>query len=209
MSRGPRLRTALILDDEQERRSDMSEELAVHGVTSQQAATLEEAIRKLAADRYDLILCDMVLCDPPGTATPAVRGYLAVCYALARHPSSLVVQLSSHQRWVHPGAVLAQWWPQEVADLVYGANGVRVPLDGGHGCPWTKLQEAGAATPARRADVVQVLYDLPVIGELRRPLRLDPALAALKRAADDGCEWGRALADVRSALFPGLNHDRC
>src|SRR5438105_4435174 len=90
MSRAPRLRTALILNDEQKFGSDMCEQLADHGVVSQQAATLEEAIRKLAAARYDLIVCDMVLCDPPGSATPAVLGYLAVCYALARHPASVV-----------------------------------------------------------------------------------------------------------------------
>src|SRR5437764_14915723 len=82
VSRHPVLHTALVLDDDGERRGEMCERLHDLHVSAEPAATLGEAIRKLTARRYELVLCDMVLCDPPGSPTPAIRGYLAVCYAL-------------------------------------------------------------------------------------------------------------------------------
>lgn len=199
--RAPVLRTALVLDDEPELRQETCDELERRAVEVQQAATVGEAIRKLAARPYDLVLCDVVLCEPPGTATPAPRGYLAVCYALARHPASVVVQASTLQRWQHPGAVLTTGSAQEVADLVHGAQGVRA--EGDSGCPWAKLLEAEAAAPGQRPEAARSLLRLPVMEELRRSLGLADAFEAVELAAHDGSAWRRALCDLRSALFPG------
>jgi len=208
MIQARRLRTALILDDEEERRTDMSRGLARHEVMSQEASTLAEAIRLMRSSSPDLILCDMVLCDPPGAANPALRGYLAVCYALERHPGSVVVQASTLRRWVHPGAVLANWRVQEVADIVCGFEGLRVPPGGGSGCPWKMLREVETAPPGERAGAVAVLLGLPVMEELGGCPELGPPLEMLEQAAHDGRDWERALAAVRAALFPGVDDGR-
>lgn len=202
MTGRPVLRTALVLNDEDDHANVMRKELQDHGVVIDRAATLPEAIGKLAARRYDLVVCDVVLCDPPGGSTPAPTGYLAVCYALARHPDSVVVQASTHRRWVHPGAVLTDWTPQVVADLVYGAAGPTEESYGG--CPWSKLLDAEAATTSQRANAARDLLRLPFVDGLRGTLGLDDLFEAVELAAHDSREWRRALCDLRTTLFPGV-----
>jgi hypothetical protein len=198
-----RPRRALILDDEAERRHQMRDGLLDHGVTCDEAATVAEAIGRLVAATYDLVVCDMILCDPPGAANPALRGYLAACFALTR-PGSLVVQASSLRRWAHPGAVLTNWSVAEVADLVYAGAGIppRQSTDGG--CPWVALQRVTAAPPRQRQDAVQELLELPVVRELESAL--GPALGTLEDAAHGLGDWGIALAATWRALFPGAGY---
>ncbi len=207
-SQGLRLRTALILDDERERRTHMREGLLDHGVKCHEAATLSEAIGRLASSRYDLVVCDMVLCDPPGAANPAFRGYLAVCYALAQRPPGVVVQASSLRRWAHPGSVLANGSVAEVVDLVYGWPGVRAHSESDGGCPWLGLELAAAAAPERRAEAVSSLLRQPVVRELEDTAGLAPVLDVLNDAANGLGEWDQALCHARRTLFPGGCHGR-
>jgi CheY-like chemotaxis protein len=196
-------RSALILDDEADKRVAMREGLADHGVVSDEADTLEEAIRHLASSSYDLVVCDLILCDPPDAANPALRGYLAVCFALAR-PNAIVVQASALRRWAHAGAVLTNWKVDEVANLVYGAPGIPGGLSGDGGCPWWALNRAAAARagPARAAAAAD-LAQLPIVRELEGSLDLSPALEALEDAAEGVGDWSAAVAAARCALFPG------
>jgi hypothetical protein len=197
-------RSALILDDELARRVEMREGLLDHGLASDEAATLEEAILRLAASSYDLVVCDLVLCDPPHAANPALRGYLAVCFALSR-PNGIVVQASALRRWAHPGAALANWRVDEVANLVYGAPGIPGRQSGDGGCPWWALERAAGAGagPDRTAAAAEVVQ-LPIVRELEGSLQLGPVLEALEDAAEGLGDWSAAVAAARFALFPGV-----
>ncbi len=202
-ARAARPRRALILDDEADRRHEMCEGLLDHGVVGEEAATLGEAISRLATSSYDLVVCDLILCDPPDAANPALRGYLAVCFALARPDVVMVVQASSQRRWVHPGAVLTNWRVEEVANLVYGSPGIPARQRSDGGCPWFALEWVAGAAPARRRDAVERLARLPIVRELEGSLGLGPALAALEDAAEGLEDWPAAVASARCALFPG------
>jgi CheY-like chemotaxis protein len=197
-----RMRSALILDDEVDRRLAMQEGLREHGVASQLAATLEEAIRRLASFSYDLVVCDLILSDPPEAANPALRGYLAACYALA-HSRAVVVQASSMRRWAHPGAVLTNFRVEEVANLVYGSTGIPTWQSDDGGCPWGLLQRAAGAAPDQRRAVAGELAGLPIVLELQSSLQLGPRLDALEDAAEGQGDWGGAVAAVGGVLFPG------
>jgi len=198
-----RLRRALILDDEPERRTEMRDGLLDHGVVSDEADTVEDAIRKLLTSSYDLAVCDMVLCDPPGAANPALRCYLAVCFAFSPPGPMVVVQASSMRRWAHTGAVLTYWRAEEVADLVYGCTGIPVQDSGDGGCPWAALRRVAAAVPERRDDAIRELLRLPILRELESSDEMGPALAALEDAAGDAGRWESVLAGAWRALFPG------
>jgi hypothetical protein len=207
MRAADRPRRALLLDDEHERRTEMREGLADHGVMCDEVATLEEALRRLVVSTYDLVVCDLVLCDPPEAANPALRGYLAVCFALA-HSTALVVQASSMRRWAHAGALLTNWRVDEVANVVYGSSGIpaRQSVDGG--CPWSGLLRLAGAAPGERPSAVSDLARLPIVRELESSLELSPMLAALEDAADGTGDWDAALAGIGGALFPGVGHVR-
>jgi hypothetical protein len=204
---GPRICQALILDDETERRAEMCHALRGHGVACHGVGSLAAAIERLSAADYDMVVCDMVLTDPPGAANPALRGYLAVCYALSRAGSPLVVQASSLRRLVHPGSVLTNWRAGEVVDLVYGSTGI--PTGDGHdgGCPWAALRLVAASAPDRRPAAVCELLELPVVRDLEGPADLGSVLGALEDAAFGHGDWNAALAAVRQALFPGASDD--
>ena len=195
-----RLHTALIVDDEEERRHDMRDGLREHGVACDEAATVEEAIRRLVSAPYDLVVCDMILCDPPGAANPELRGYLAVCFALSK-PGALVVQASSLRRWAHAGAVLTNWRADEVAELVYGCAGIPPSRSADGGCPLEALRQVTAATLARRRDAVANLLAVPIVRHLE-PV-LDGALAVLEDAAEGRADWQLAVSGAWGALFPG------
>ena len=196
---------ALILDDEAGRRGQMRDGLLDHGVESEEAATLEEAVRRLSIASYDLVVCDVVLCDPPGAANPSVRGYLAVCFALARSDAPWVVHASSYRRRVHPGAILTNWRVEEVANLVYGDRGIPVDLRSDGVCPWSALRHCAAARPPERAAAVAGLARLPILRELGSSSALDDSLAALEDAAGGRGVWSAALESVREVLFPGAS----
>jgi hypothetical protein len=193
---------ALILDDESDRRAWMREGLLDHGVTSEEASTVEEAITRLVRSSYDLVVCDMVLCDPPEATNPALRGYLVVCFALA-FSRGVVVQASSLRRWAHTGAVLTNWKIDEVADVVYGSSGIPAHHSTCGGCPWSALRHAGDAAPDQRHAVTAELTQLPIVRELEGPLELDGPLATLEEAAGGLGNWEAAVMGVRHALFPG------
>lgn len=197
---GRRPRRALILDDEPERRFEMREGLLQHGVAADEAGTVGETIRRLRSSSYDLVVCDMILCQPPGAANPALRGYLAVCYALTR-PGTVVVQASALRRWAHAGALLTNWRVEEVADLVYGWEGIPVARSGDGGCPWAALRRVTRAGPGQRREAVDELMRLPIVREL--DAELDPSLGALDEAAESGGDWETAVAGAWRALFPG------
>jgi hypothetical protein len=147
-------------------------------------------------------VCDLILCDPPEAANPAVRGYLAVCFALAL-ANGLVVQASAFRRWAHAGAVLTNWRVEEVANLVYGSPGIpgRQSIDGG--CPWYALQQATAAPPDGRPAAAARLARLPVVRALETSMALGEPLAELEDAAEGLADWDAAVVAVRRALFPG------
>jgi CheY-like chemotaxis protein len=196
--------SALILDDEADRRIAMRRALRDHGVRSDTAATLEDAIRLLACRPYDLVVCDLILCDPPEASNPALRGYLAVCFALARPRPGIVVQASSMRRWAHPGAVLTNFEVVEVANVVYGSTGIPRSQSGDGGCPWDALRRAaGAAGGDGRRRAAADLAGLPIVREMAGSLRLQPRLEALEDAAEGGGGWDAAIAGLRYALFPG------
>ena len=198
-----RTRRALILDDEAERRDDMLDGLRRHGVQCEDVATLAEALRRLAVVSYDLVVCDMILSDPPEASNPALRGYLAVCFALARS-NAVVVQASSHRRWFHPGAVLTNFRADEVANVICGHQGIpsRQSVDGG--CPWTALARAARAPRERRRAAAAEVVRLPIVRVLEGSLQLGEPLAALEDAAEGVGEWSAAVAAVGQALFPGV-----
>lgn len=203
----PRLRRVLILDDEEDRRALMREGLLEHGISCEEAATVRDAIRALATRTWDLFVADMVLCDPPGRPNPALRGYFAVCYALARGSAPVVVQASSMARRVHPGAVMTDWLVEPVLDLAYGWAGVAAPpgLDGG--CPWRGLEQVAAAPADRRQHAVRELCALPIVEELEFPADLSPALDGLREAASGRGDWQAAIDGARRRLFPGAPDD--
>jgi hypothetical protein len=198
-----RFRSALVLDDEPERREMMREGLLEHGVVCDEAATLEEAIRHMVVSPYDLVVCDMVLCEPPGAANPAMRGYLAACFALSRPGAGAVVQASSVLTWTHPGALMTHWRVEEVADLVYGGTGIplRHSVDGG--CPLAALRRITTCPVEEREEAVEVLAGLPIVRQLEALTDLAPVLGALEDAARGDCDWQHALAWAWRALFPG------
>jgi len=204
----PRFSRALILDDEAERRILMREALLDHGVVCDEAGTVEATIRRLSAADYDLVICDMVLSEPPGAANPALRGYLAVCYALSCVPPPVVVQASSMRLLVHPGSVLTNWSTGEVVDLVYGGTGIPIGHSGDGGCPWAALRLAAASAPERRRAAVCELLELPIMRDLEGPAQLGSVLGALEDAAFGTGDWDAALAGVRQVLFPGASNDR-
>jgi hypothetical protein len=194
---------ALIVDDEADRRFWMREGLRDHGVTSQEASSVREAILRLRSSPFDLVVCDMVLTDPPEAANPALRGYLVVCFALARS-NCVVVQASTLRRWFHTGAVLTNWQVDEVADVVYGSSGIPAHASADGGCPWMAIQRAAAASPDRRAAAAVELANLPIVRELEAPLGLNVQLGVLEdAAASDQAEWRAAVLGFRSVLFPG------
>lgn len=199
-------RCALVLDDEAYRRDTMRSGLLEHGVQSDGVATLEDAIRRLTASSYDLVVCDLVMCDPPGAANPSLRGYLAVCFALARSHARWVVQASSVRRWAHPGALLTNWRVDEVANLIYGDPGIPIDPWSDGGCPWCALQRCAAARPARRAEAARGLSELPIVRALESSEGLDEALGALEDAADGRRDWGAAVSAVGQVLFPGSSN---
>jgi len=205
MSARARLRTALVLDDEPERQTEMCRGLLDHGVRSVGAATVAEAIRQLASTRYDLVVCDMILCDPPGAANPALRGYLAVCCALSR-PGVVAVQASSLRRLAHPGAVLTNWRVEEVADVVYGWAGIPGHQSEDGGCPWSALEQLPATGSSRRPRAVRELRGLPAVRDLEGPAGLYAALDGLEDAAEGGADWEAAVAIAWRAFFPGSRH---
>jgi hypothetical protein len=192
----------LILDDEADRRACMRDGLLEHGVRSDEASTLEEAIGRLVSSPYDLVVCDMKLCDPPGAANPAARGYLAVCFALVlAHP--IVVQASAYRVLAHPGARLTSWSVPEVANLVYGAPGIPSLQSQDGGCPWSALQQAAAAAPGLRQAAAATLAGLPIVRLLETSLALDAPLGELEDAAEGRGDWDAAVAALRRLLFPG------
>ncbi|HEY7201748.1 MAG TPA: response regulator [Candidatus Dormibacteraeota bacterium] len=203
----PRFHRALILDDEAERRAMMREALLDHGVACDEAGTVEGTIRRLSAADYDLVVCDMVLSDPPGAANPALRGYLAVCFALSCMPPPVVVQASSLRRLAHVGSVLTNWSAGEVVDLVYGGAGIPISQSDDGGCPWAALRLAAASAPDRRRAAVCELLELPIVRDLEGCDELGPALGALEDAAFGEGDWAVALARVRRAMFPGASDD--
>jgi hypothetical protein len=186
----------------------MREALLDHGVASDEAATLAAAIARLSASSYDLVVCDMVLADPPGAANPALRGYLAACFALAQPHAGLVVQASSLRRLVHPGSVLANWRPAEVVDLVYGGAGIPTEQSEDGGCPWAALQVLAHSAPDGRGAAVGALLGLPIVRALVTTTELGPILEAMEDAASGLRDWDAALADARHALFPGAGDGR-
>jgi hypothetical protein len=202
-----RPRSALILDDETDRRICMREGLLDHGVRCDEASTLGEAIHRLTRASYELVVCDMVLCEPPQAANPAYRGYLAVCYALAL-AGPIVVQASAFRRWSHAGAILTNWSVTEVADVVYGFRGIPGHQSADGGCPWSALQQVAAAAPDRRRAEAVRLAGLPIVQELEGSLALGPRLAMLEDAAEGHADWYAAVDDLRHALFPGAGHGR-
>jgi hypothetical protein len=197
--------TALILDDEAHRRDEMRAGLLEHGVAGDEAATVEEAIGMMSAGSYDLVVCDMVLCDPPGASNPALRGYLAVCFALTRSATRCVVQASSLRRWRHPGAVLTNWKVTEVADVVYGSEGIPGSESWNGGCPWSALESVTAAPRDERVAAVRQLRRLPVVRELTSLAGLGPVVGCLEDAAEGDGEWEPAVAAAWRAFFPGAN----
>lgn len=196
-------RSALVLDDEAYRRETMRSGLLEHGVECDGVATLAEAIRRLTTSSYDLVVCDIVMCDPPGAANPSLRGYLAVCFALARSDARWVVQASSVRRWAHPGALLTNWRVDEVANLIYGDPGIPIDPRSDGGCPWCELERCAAACPARRAEAARGLSDLPIVRALESSAGLDEALGGLEEAAGGRRDWGAAVSAVGETLFPG------
>jgi hypothetical protein len=205
MTGGLAVRQALVLDDEADRREWMRCGLLDHGVRSDEAATVEQAIRALETRRYDLVVCDIVLCDPPGAANPAPRGYLAVCFALTRPQPPLVVQASSHRRWRHPGAVLTNWQIAEVADVVYGSPGIPDPEGGDGGCLWSALERLASTAPRERPAAAVSLLRLPVVRELEELAGLWPVTSSLEDAAHGESDWDSAVAAARRAFFPGAS----
>jgi hypothetical protein len=198
-----RARRALIVDDEADRRDDMLEGLRDHGVQCEDVATLEEALRRLAVSSYDLVVCDLILCDPPEASNPALRGYLAVCFALARS-NGIVVQASSQRRWFHPGAVLTNFRVDEVANLIYGHQGIPSRQSADGGCPWSALTRAARAPHEQRRAAADEVAQLPIVRVLEGSLQLGGPLAALEDAAEGLGDWSAAVAAVRRALFPGV-----
>lgn len=182
----------------------MREGLLDHGVEGEVVTTLREAIGRLAASAYDLVVCDLVLCDPPDAANPALRGYLAVCFALARC-EALVVQASALRRYVHPGAVLTNFQVNEVANLLYSeaASGIPAWQSADAGCPWETLERADRVRPELRPAIAHELAGLPIVRSLEGSLPLLPRLEALEDAAHGAGDWGAAVAAVRDVLFPG------
>ena len=176
--------------------------MLAHGITSEEASTLEEAISRLARFPYEIVVCDMVLCDPPDAANPALRGYLAVCAALALS-DGVVIQASSLRRWAHAGALLTNWRVAEVADVVHGSSGIPSHRSVDGGCPWSALEWAATAAPGQRPDAATSLAELPIVRELESSLGLGQPLAALEKAAEGFEDWDAAVTAVRRALFPG------
>jgi hypothetical protein len=199
----PVTRLALILDDEIDRRVEMRRGLLDHGVRSDEASTVAEAILRLATGAYDLFVCDMVLCDPPGAANPAPRGYMAVCFALSSARVRRVVQASSYQRWRHRGALLTNWTVPEVADVVYGSAGIPESIGEDGGCLWSALKCISTAQPTGRPHAVRLLHRLPLVRELEGLAALSPVLDALEDAADGVADWQTALGATWRAFFPG------
>lgn len=203
--------TALIVDDEAERRADMRCGLSEHGLRSDEAATVGEAIHLLSARAYDLVVCDMVLCDPPEAANPAPRGYLVVCFALSRPAAPVVVQASSYRRWRHAGALLTNWAIPEVADVVYGSAGIPAHRSEDGGCPWSALSRLAAAPPAGRPAAVRSLTILPLVQELEGTAGLGPVILSLEDAAEGAGGaggWDRAVEAAWQAFFPGAGRGR-
>lgn len=199
------VRRALIVDDDGERRVHMCEGLLDHGVASDQAASVAEAIWRLCRSHYDLVVCDMVLVDPPGSDDAAPRGYLVACFALARPQATTVVQASVHQRWAHPGSVLTNWSVSEVVDLIYGGPGIPLSRSADGGCPWLTLRRLAAAPSCDRLAGVRELLALPILAELDGSPELPSLLRALEDAAGGLGDWSAALGKVREALFPGAD----
>jgi hypothetical protein len=193
--------TALIVDDEADRRALMRQGLLAHGVTSEEASTLEEAISRLARFPYEMVVCDMVLCDPPDAANPALRGYLAACAALALS-DGVVIQASSLRRWVHAGAVLTNWRVDEVADVVHGSSGIPSHRSADGGCPWSALEWAATAAPEQRPAAATSLAELPIVRELEDSLGLRDRLTVLEKAAEGFEDWDAAVMAMRRVLFP-------
>jgi hypothetical protein len=198
----------LILDDEADRRALMREGLLEHGISCEEAATVHDAIRSLATSTWDLFVCDMVLCDPPGRPNPALRGYLAACYALARGSANVVVQASTVSRWAHPGAVMTDWRVDQVLDLAYGWAGIPAPPGQDGGCPWHALERVAAAPAGHREDAVQELLTLRVVEDLEFAAELSPALDGLREAARGRGDWPAAVDGARRRLFPGAADGR-
>jgi hypothetical protein len=181
----------------------MRDGLLDHGVTSDEASTVGRAIALLSRSSYDLVVCDMILNDPPDAINPAFRGYLVVCFALALS-HRIVVQASTLRRWVHTGTILTNWKVEEVADVVYGSSGIphHQSVDGG--CPWSMLEFAAAAAPGQRRAAAATLAQLPIVRELEGPLGLGEPLAILDDAAAGQEDWDAAVTGIRSILFPGV-----
>jgi hypothetical protein len=200
-------RSALILDDDAERRAEMHEGLLVYQVRCDEAATLAEAIQLLGASYYDLVICDMLLCDPAGV-NPSFGGYLAVCFALARANARRVVQASSLRRYTHPGSILTNWRLEEVTDLLHGSRGIPMPSDTDGGCPWSALRRCETAAPERRPQAVLELVRLPIIRALDSTPELASGLDALQDAAESTGEWSEAMVGAWTAVFPGYDPGR-
>jgi hypothetical protein len=204
----PQLRRVLILDDEADRRALMREGLLEHGITCEEAATIHDAIHSLGTSAWDLFVCDMVLCDPPGRRNPTLRGYFAVCYALASGSAKVVVQASTERRWAHSGALMTDWHVDQVLDLAYGWPGTPAPPGQDGGCPWRALESVAAAPAGRREDAVRELIAVRIVEDLEFAAELSPALDALREAACGRGDWETAVHGARRRLFPGADDGR-
>lgn len=204
--------TVLIVDDEKNMRTTLAHALESIGLDTETAATADEALEKLSASPFDLMLLDLWL--------PEVDGLELLRRAREMRPETRVVVVTAHGtveaavRAMKLGAldfVQKPFSPDEIRDVVRGALAAEPPA-GNEGDYGELVAEARRELASRRFETAMPYLRKAIAADPGRPeaFNLLGVATALRGKTYRAQDYFRASLALDPTYAPALtNLERC